>query len=303
MMKKLTSFAAALLLVLGLAACGSTDTIPTAASVSQSVSASSSASESKSTAESESASSLAESTSASSSESTSSSTTSEATSATATAADGVTGITLSSTGGLLYVGYSASAKVYTTPYEAPAANAAEVKYTSSDESVVTVTPNASGAAGFMVQGVAPGTATVTVEYQGHTAEYNVTVQKYVAPAKTSTNKNSGTNAAQGSTTPSAQAPAVTAPVTQAPAAATPTAPAPTTPTETPQTPGLYDANGQPAAQPAPGEGGILYDEDGHRVIFGPLPDGTPIGDDDRIGGDGFDWGAVNGGDATPGVRG
>lgn len=299
MMKKFTSLAAVVLLVLSLAACGSTNAAPTAASVSQSVSASSAASESSSVPESESASSSQESTDESVSTSTA---TSEAASATATAANNLTGIALSSNGGLLYVGYSASAKVYTTPYEAPAANAAEVKYTSSNESVVTVTPNTSGAAGFMVQGVAPGTATVTVEYQGHTAEYSVTVQKYVAPVKTSSNKNSGTNTAQGSTTPSAQAPAATAPVTQSPAATAPTAPAPTTPTETPQAPGLYDANGQPATQPAPGEGGILYDEDGHRVVFGPLPDGTPIGDDDRIGGNGFDWGAVNGGDATDGTR-
>ena len=267
-MKKRTSLAAALVLVLSFAACGSTDAVPTAASVSQSVSSSSAAPESNST--------ESEITSESTSESIPASTSaSEATSASATAANSVTGIELSSTGGLLYVGYSASAKVYTVPYEAPAANAAEVTYTSSDESVVTVTPNTTGAAGFTVQGAAPGTATVTVEYQGHTAEYNVTVQKYVAPVKTSTNKNSGTNAAQGSTTPSAQAPAATAPVTQAPAATTP-APAPT-PTPAPTT---------PPAQSEP------------NIVYGPKPDGSPIADDELIGGNGFDWGAVNGGDAV-----
>ena len=268
MMKKWTSLAAVLVLVLSFAACGSTDAVPTAASVSQSVSSSSAAPESNST--------ESEITSESTSESIPASTSaSEATSASATAANSVTGIELSSTGGLLYVGYSASAKVYTVPYEAPAANAAEVTYTSSDESVVTVTPNTTGAAGFTVQGAAPGTATVTVEYQGHTAEYNVTVQKYVAPVKTSTNKNSGTNAAQGSTTPSAQAPAATAPVTQAPAATTP-APAPT-PTPAPTT---------PPAQSEP------------NIVYGPKPDGSPIADDELIGGNGFDWGAVNGGDAV-----
>ena len=272
MMKKFTSLAAALLLVLGLAACGSADSVPTAASVSQSTAASSAAVESSSAPESESVSGSAESTAESTPASTG---TSEAASATAIAANNLTGIELSSTGGLLYVGYSASAKVYTTPYEAPAANAAEVTYTSSDESVVTVTPNTSGAAGFMVQGIAPGTATITVEYQGHTAEYNLTVQKYVAPVKTSTNKNSGTNAAQGSTTPSAQAPAATAPVTQAPAATTP-APAPT-PTPAPTT---------PPAQSEP------------NIVYGPKPDGSPIADDELIGGNGFDWGAVNGGDAV-----
>lgn len=272
MMKKWTSLAAALVLVLSFAACGSTDAVPTAASVSQSVSSSSAAPESNST--------ESEITSESTSESTPASTSaSEATSASATAANNLTGIELSSTGGLLYVGYSASAKVYTTPYEAPAANAAEVTYTSSDESVVTVTPNTSGAAGFMVQGIAPGTATITVEYQGHTAEYNLTVQKYVAPVKTNTNKNSGTNNAQGSTTPSAQAPAATAPVTQAPAATTPTpAPAPTTPAPAPTT---------PPAQSEP------------NIVYGPKPDGSPIADDELIGGNGFDWGAVNGGDAVP----
>lgn len=275
MMKKWTSLAAALVLVLSFAACGSTDAVPTAASVSQSTAASSAAVES-SMPESESVSGSAESTAESTPASTG---TSEAASATATAANNLTGIELSSTGGLLYVGYSASAKVYTTPYEAPAANAAEVTYTSSDESVVTVTPSTSGAAGFMVQGIAPGTATITVEYQGHTAEYNLTVQKYVAPVKTSTNKNSGTNAAQGSTTPSAQAPAATTPVTQAPAATTPTpTPAPTTPAPAPTT---------PPAQSEP------------NIVYGPKPDGSPIADDELIGGNGFDWGAVNGGDAVP----
>lgn len=298
MMKKWTSLAAALVLVLSFAACGSTDAVPTAASVSQSTAASSAAPESNST--------ESEITSESTSESTPASTgTSESASATATAANNLTGIELSSTGGLLYVGYSASAKVYTTPYEAPAANAAEVTYTSSDESVVTVTPNTSGAAGFMVQGIAPGTATITVEYQGHTAEYNLTVQKYVAPVKTNTNKNSGTNAAQGSTTPSAQAPAATAPVTQAPAATAPApvaeTPAPTT--ETPKAPGLYDANGQPAAEPAPGESAILYDENGNRVIFNIKPqEGVGYDPNDRIGGNGFDWGATNGGETTAGVK-
>lgn len=276
MMKKWTSLAAALVLVLSFAACGSTDAVPTAASVSQSTAASSAAPESNST--------ESEITSESTSESTPASTgTSESASATATAANNLTGIELSSTGGLLYVGYSASAKVYTTPYEAPAANAAEVTYTSSDESVVTVTPNTSGAAGFMVQGIAPGTATITVEYQGHTAEYNLTVQKYVAPVKTNTNKNSGTNAAQGSTTPSAQAPAATTPVTQAPAATTPTpAPAPTTPAPAPTT---------PPAQSEP------------NIVYGPKPDGSPIADDELIGGNGFDWGAVNAGEGSIVVKG
>lgn len=289
MMKKFTSLAAALLLVLGLAACGSADSVPTAASVSQSTAASSAAVESSSAPESESVSSSAESTAESTPASTG---TSEAASATATAANNLTGIELSSTGGLLYVGYSASAKVYTTPYEAPAANAAEVTYTSSDESVVTVTPNTSGAAGFMVQGIAPGTATITVEYQGHTAEYNLTVQKYVAPVKTNTNKNSGTNAAQGSTTPSAQAPAATAPVTQAPAATAPVtqAPAATTPAPAPAPTTPAPAPTTPPAQSEP------------NIVYGPKPDGSPIADDELIGGNGFDWGAVEAGGEGIGVK-
>lgn len=282
MMKKWTSLAAALVLVLSFAACGSTDAVPTAASVSQSTAASSAAVESSSAPESESVSGSAESTAESTS-------TSEAASATATAANNLTGIELSSTGGLLYVGYSASAKVYTTPYEAPAANAAEVTYTSSDESVVTVTPNTSGAAGFMVQGIAPGTATITVEYQGHTAEYNLTVQKYVAPVKTNTNKNSGTNAAQGSTTPSAQAPAATTPVTQAPAATTPTpAPAPTTPTPAPTTPAPA-----PTTPPAQSEPNIVYEKP---------QEGVGWNGSDQIGGNGFDWGAVEAGGEGIGVK-
>lgn len=285
MMKKWTSLAAALVLVLSFAACGSTDAVPTAASVSQSTAASSAAPESNST--------ESEITSESTSESTPASTgTSESASATATAANNLTGIELSSTGGLLYVGYSASAKVYTTPYEAPAANAAEVTYTSSDESVVTVTPSTSGAAGFMVQGIAPGTATITVEYQGHTAEYNLTVQKYVAPVKRNTNKNSGTNAAQGSTTPSAQAPAATTPVTQAPAATTPVtqAPAATTPAPAPAPTTPAPAPTTPPAQSQP------------NVVYNKPQEGVGYDINDQIGGNGFDWGATNGGETTAGVK-
>ena len=159
-------------------------------------------------------------------------------------------------------------------------------YTSSDESVVTVTPNTTGAAGFMVQGIAPGTATITVEYQGHTAEYNLTVQKYVAPVKTNTNKNSGANAAQGSTTPSAQAPAQTAPVTQAPVVETPAA---TTPTPTPA-PAPAPAPTTPPAQSQP------------NIVYEKPQEGVGWNGSDLIGGNGFDWGAVNAGEATDGVK-
>lgn len=103
-----------------------------------------------------------------------------------------TGITLSSEGGKLYVGNSANIKVYTTPEEASAANAAEVKYTSSDESVATVVGTTEGEAAFTVKGVKAGTATITVEYKGHTATYTVTVTKYVSNSGGSTSTGGGT---------------------------------------------------------------------------------------------------------------
>ena len=109
-----------------------------------------------------------------------------------------TGITLSSEGGKLYVGNSANVQVYTSPVEADAAVAADVKYTSSDESVATVAGTTEGAAGFTIKGVGVGSATITVEYNGLTATYAVSVTKYVAPQQTT----SGTGSTGGSATTS-----------------------------------------------------------------------------------------------------
>lgn len=68
----------------------------------------------------------------------------------------VTGITLSANSGSLYIGNSANMQVYTSPQEAAAANAEEVTYTSSDESVATAVGTTEGAAGFTVKGLCTG---------------------------------------------------------------------------------------------------------------------------------------------------
>ena len=88
---------------------------------------------------------------------------------------GATGIKLSSTSGSLKVGATANVSVFTEPDEADPAKADAVKYTSSDESVATVVGTTEGDAGFTVKGVKAGKATITVEYQGLTATYEVTV--------------------------------------------------------------------------------------------------------------------------------
>lgn len=116
-----------------------------------------------------------------------------------TVSTAATGITLSSEGGKLYVGNSANVQVYTSPEEASPAVAADVKYTSSDESVATVVGTTEGEAGFTVKGVKAGTATITVEYNGLTATYTVTVTKYVAPSNNGSTSTGDGTASGGST--------------------------------------------------------------------------------------------------------
>ena len=117
-----------------------------------------------------------------------------------TVSTAATGITLSNEGGKLYVGNSAKVQVYTAPVEAEAAVAADVKYSSSDESVATVTGTTEGEAAFTVKGVGVGSATITVEYNGLTASYTVSVTKYVAPQNTTTTAGSSTGGSSGGTT-------------------------------------------------------------------------------------------------------
>ena len=105
-----------------------------------------------------------------------------------------TGLKLSSDSGSVRVGNSVSVSVYTEPAEADAAKAADVKYTSSDESVATVAGTTEGDAAFTVKGVKAGSATITIEYQGLTATYEVTVTK-----ATQTSSGGGTSTGTGST--------------------------------------------------------------------------------------------------------
>ena len=105
-----------------------------------------------------------------------------------------TGLKLSSDSGSVKVGNSVNVSVYTEPEEADAAKAEEVKYTSSDESVATVVGTTEGDAAFTVKGVKAGSATITIEYQGLTATYEVTVTKAVQ-----TSSGGGTSTGTGST--------------------------------------------------------------------------------------------------------
>ena len=109
-------------------------------------------------------------------------------------ATAATGLKLSSDSGSVRVGNSVSVSVYTEPAEADAAKAVEVKYTSSDESVATVVGTTEGDAAFTVKGVKAGSATITIEYKGLAATYEVTVTK-----ATQTSSGGGSNTGTGST--------------------------------------------------------------------------------------------------------
>lgn len=105
-----------------------------------------------------------------------------------------TSLKLSSDSGSVKVGNSVNISVYTEPAEADTAKAADVKYTSSDESVATVIGTTEGDAAFTVKGVKAGSVTITIEYQGLTATYEVTVTKAVQ-----TSSGGGTSTGTGST--------------------------------------------------------------------------------------------------------
>ena len=152
-----------------------------------------------------------------------------------------TGLKLSSDSGSVKVGNSVNVSVYTEPEEADAAKAEEVKYTSSDESVATVVGTTEGDAAFTVKGVKAGNATITIEYQGLTATYEVTVTK-----ATQTSSGGGTSTGTGSTGGGTT-------TTTPPSGGTTTTPSNPAPTPTPA----------PAPTPEPG---------------GPLEDGDNLGD-------------------------
>ena len=144
-----------------------------------------------------------------------------------------TGLKLSSGSGSLKVGSAANVSVFTEPDDADPAKADAVKYTSSDETVATVVGTTDGDAAFTIKGVKAGKTTITVEYQGLTATYEVTVTSNSTQQKPSTGNNTSTGgntsggASGGSTTPPASGGETTTPDTPAP---TPT-PAPDGPLE------------------------------------------------------------------------
>ena len=177
-----------------------------------------------------------------------------------------TGITLAQDSGILTVGYGTQLKVYTVPEEAAAAQAEELSYKSSDESIATVDEDGN------VTAKAAGSTTITVTYRDElTAEYSLTVQKPVVkqPTQASSNKGSqttGTSTNKGSaqtgggTASGGQASTggAAAPAPSPAPAPTPTPPAPApapTPTPTP-----------PAPEPAPGGGHI---SDSPNVVLDP----------------------------------
>ena len=167
-----------------------------------------------------------------------------------------TGLKLSSDSGSVKVGNSVNVSVYTEPAEADAAKAAEVKYTSSDESVATVVGTTEGDAAFTVKGVKAGSATITIAYQGLTATYEVTVTKAV---HTSSGGGSSTSTGStGSSTSTGGGTTTTTPPTDGGTTTIPSNPAPApTPAPTPKPGGpLEDGdNLGDTWNPGPGENG------------------------------------------------
>lgn len=167
-----------------------------------------------------------------------------------------TDLKLSSDSGSVKVGNSVNVSVYTEPAEADAAKAAEVKYTSSDESVATVVGTTEGDAAFTVKGVKAGSATITIAYQGLTATYEVTVTKAV---HTSSGGGSSTSTGStGSSTSTGGGTTTTTPPTDGGTTTIPSNPAPApTPAPTPKPGGpLEDGdNLGDTWNPGPGENG------------------------------------------------
>lgn len=157
-----------------------------------------------------------------------------------------TGLKLSSDSGSVKVGNSVNVSVYTEPAEADAAKAAEVKYTSSDESVAAVVGTTEGDAAFTVKGIKAGSATITIEYQGLTATYEVTVTKPTPPSSAGS---SATTAA-----PPADGGAAATPSNPAPAPAPAPTPVPT-PAPTPGPGADNNTNLGDTWNPGPGENG------------------------------------------------
>lgn len=150
-----------------------------------------------------------------------------------------TGLKLSSDSGSVKVGNSVNVSVYTEPAEADAAKAADVKYTSSDEAVATVVGTTEGDAAFTVKGVKAGSATITIEYQGLTVTYEVTVTKAVQTSS-GDRSSTGTGSTGGSTSTGGGTTTTTPPS----GGGTTTTPSNPDPTPTPAPP--------PAPTPGPG---------------------------------------------------
>ena len=175
-----------------------------------------------------------------------------------------TGITLAQDSGILTVGYGTQLKVYTVPEEAAAAQAEELSYKSSDESIATVDEDGN------VTAKAAGSTTITVTYRDElTAEYSLTVQKPVVKQPTQASSNKGSQTTGTSTNKgSAQTGGGTASGGQAStggAAAPAPSPAPA-PTPTPPAPAPTPTPTPPAPEPAPGGGHI---SDSPNVVLDP----------------------------------
>ena len=175
-----------------------------------------------------------------------------------------TGITLAQDSGILTVGYGTQLKVYTVPEEAAAAQAEELSYKSSDESIATVDEDGN------VTAKAAGSTTITVTYRDElTAEYSLTVQKPVVKQPTQASSNKGSQTTGTSTNKgSAQTGGGTASGGQAStggAAAPAPSPAPA-PTPTPPAPAPTPTPTPPAPEPAPGG---CHISDSPNVVLDP----------------------------------
>lgn len=100
-------------------------------------------------------------------------------------------ITLAQSEGILYVGGSTTLEVYTTPEEAAAPDPEDITYVSADDKVATVDEDGK------VTAKAVGQTTITVTYQGLTAEYKLVVKAKSAGGNTGTKPSTGGGSTTG----------------------------------------------------------------------------------------------------------
>lgn len=105
----------------------------------------------------------------------------------------VTGISLDSTSGWIYVGGAHELAPHVLPAEAEAVST--YQFTADNPNVATLTTTSTGKC--FISGKEAGTTNITVAYQGHTATYTLTVKKAPPPKPVVKQSSGGSGTASG----------------------------------------------------------------------------------------------------------